>query len=156
MTVACTTAIDGLSSGHAYTAIGVNEETGRVIIRNPWAEESYTGEGSDQTDDGLFEVPIDTFKNAFAYLTILAYKDWKITNLGAKVYPAGAGNRPTKLYWEIYNDVAQEVAVTIDVVHEKFIEGGCDFYDGYARIKLYEGDLDNKSDKVGSSAVVTS
>ena len=41
------TNFNGLVTGHAYTVIGVNENTGRIIIRNPWASELYHGEGSD-------------------------------------------------------------------------------------------------------------
>lgn len=37
----------GLVAGHAYSVLGVNSEEDRIIVRNPWGAELYTGPGSD-------------------------------------------------------------------------------------------------------------
>lgn len=47
MTAGCHYSQNGLVSGHAYSMLGVNEETGRIIVRNPWSSEQYYGPGSD-------------------------------------------------------------------------------------------------------------
>lgn len=47
MTCGCHRTHNGLVAGHAYSLLGVNESTGRIIVRNPWASERYYGEGSD-------------------------------------------------------------------------------------------------------------
>lgn len=73
---------DGLVSGHAYTVLGVNESSGLIKIRNPWGIEYYTGLGSDQNDDGYFEVPVDIFKRNFKYFNVLLYDDWFKTQTG--------------------------------------------------------------------------
>jgi hypothetical protein len=61
MTASCDTSIDGLVKNHAYSLLGVNDKTDRLIMRNPWSKERYTGEGSDQVNDGTFEVPLEVF-----------------------------------------------------------------------------------------------
>ena len=84
------TNFDGLVTGHAYTVIGVNKNTDRIIIRNPWASELYHGEGSDQTDDGKFEMPVFAFRNSFPEFTILLYRDWLATSIGKQTLNSGA------------------------------------------------------------------
>lgn len=82
MTASCYVSQDGLVAGHAYSLLGVNESTQRIILRNPWGNEMYTGPGSDQTNDGIFEVPVDTFKTSFPWFVILMYDNWYKTQLG--------------------------------------------------------------------------
>lgn len=77
-------------AGHAYTVLGVNEETHRIKLRNPWASEMYHGEGSDQADDGLFEVPLNTFRNSFPEFTILLYREWIATSTGKQTLDSGS------------------------------------------------------------------
>ena len=81
MTAACHKSINGLAAGHAYTILGVNSRTGRIMMRNPWAEEEYYGEGADWWDDGQFEIPIDTFAEAFPNFSILSYRRWLVSSL---------------------------------------------------------------------------
>lgn len=47
MTAGCHYSQHGLVSGHAYTMLGVNDATNRIVVRNPWGSERYTGPGSD-------------------------------------------------------------------------------------------------------------
>lgn len=47
MTAACMQSHDGLVEGHAYTVLGANRNTGRIMVRNPWSTENYYGTGSD-------------------------------------------------------------------------------------------------------------
>ena len=47
MSAGCHNSQYGLVSGHAYGMIGVNHETNRIIVRNPWGSENYYGPGSD-------------------------------------------------------------------------------------------------------------
>lgn len=90
-------------------------------MRNPWGREEYTGPGSDQTDDGQFEVPPATFKTSFTEFTILMYKDWQWTSLGK----SSMGPDSDKS-WNIYNEAAQEVVVTFDLAAARMAEQGCD------------------------------
>lgn len=85
MTAGCDTPKDGLVSGHIYTVLGVDADSHMIRLRNPWSSEQYYGEGSDQTDDGVFKVPVDVFKYAFDEFTILYYKDWKTTTIGKQL-----------------------------------------------------------------------
>ena len=110
MSAACHYSQYGLISGHAYGLIGVNLDTNRIIVRNPWGSESYTGPGSDQSNDGQFEVPVDVFRSSFTYFTILMYADWQWTSLGQ-----GSMGYDDDISWNIYNDGQQEVIVTVDV-----------------------------------------
>lgn len=121
MTGACWVSKYGLVDGHAYSILGVNESTGRVIVRNPWSSESYHGPGSDQENDGKFEVPWDIFKEAFTGVTILYYKDWKVTDLGKQTF---TGSRELK-YWNIYTEEPQEVIITIDVASSRQTGAAC-------------------------------
>lgn len=89
MTAACHYAVNGLVPGHAYTVRGANSNNGRIQVRNPWSTESYHGDGSDQDDDGNFEIPVSTFVEAFPNFSILYYKDWHTTRLGAQVGSKG-------------------------------------------------------------------
>lgn len=102
MSAGCHYSQYGLVSGHAYGLIGVNTSTNRLIVRNPWGSENYTGPGSDNTDDGMFEVPLDIFKTSFTEFTVLMYDDWQWTTLGrTQMGPDG------DLAWNIYNDGSQ-------------------------------------------------
>ena len=74
MSAGCHYSQYGLVSGHAYGLIGTNGNN--IIVRNPWGSENYTGPGSDQTDDGQFEVPLNIFRTSFTEFTILMYDDW--------------------------------------------------------------------------------
>ena len=47
MTAGCHHSQYGLVAGHAYSLIGVNSATNRIIVRNPWGSENYYGPGSD-------------------------------------------------------------------------------------------------------------
>lgn len=47
MAAGCHNSVYGLVSSHAYSVLGVNTSTQRIIVRNPWASEKYTGPGSD-------------------------------------------------------------------------------------------------------------
>ena len=72
-----------------------------ITLRNPWSNELYYGEGSDQDDDGTFRVPVDIFKYAFGEFTILYYKDWKTSTIGKQVVDKdeavyGSANRFSK------------------------------------------------------------
>ena len=97
MSAGCHYSQYGLISGHAYSLIGVNG--GNIVVRNPWGSESYTGPGSDQTDDGQFEVPKNIFKTSFTQFTIPMYGDWEWTSLGKSTM----GHDSDKS-WNIYNE----------------------------------------------------
>lgn len=47
MTAGCYGSSYGLVAGHAYSMLGVNDDTGRIVMRNPWSSESYRGPGGD-------------------------------------------------------------------------------------------------------------
>lgn len=133
MTAGCHNSIDGLVSGHAYSLLGVNDETGRFVVRNPWSNENYYGEGSDQTNDGIFEVPKETFSKAFTEFTIMYYKDWAVTSLGKQTFSSSTKK------WNIYVDTAQEVVITIDLGSERQQAAGCNDPEFIAQIYALEG-----------------
>jgi hypothetical protein len=56
----------GLVKGHVYSVLGVEEKDGErfVKMRNPWG---YKEPGADGKDDGLFTLPLETFKKQFAF-----------------------------------------------------------------------------------------
>ena len=110
MTADCDYSQHGLVSNHAYGVIGVNYDTNRIIMRNPWGFEEYTGPGSDQASDGQFEVPVDIFKSSFGGFTILMYDDWNWTVLGRDTITYDGD-----MYYNIYNDREQQVIVTFEV-----------------------------------------
>lgn len=120
MTAGCYSSMDGLVSGHAYTMLGVNDATGRIQVRNPWSAEQYTGPGSDQNNDGRFEVPMSTFKVAFSEFTILKYKDWHKWNLGKQTLQSTDWTS-----YEIYSFREQEVIVTLDLASHRQMAGSC-------------------------------
>ena len=88
MTATCTSAIHGLTAGHAYTvysAVMVDDDGKQVKliqVRNPWGLEGYNGEWSDgdsrwtkdlreklgaaDKNDGFFFMPFSIFKEAFS------------------------------------------------------------------------------------------
>ncbi len=62
---------ENLVPGHAYTLMGVNQQTGTVTLRNPWGRlEPADSEGKplDGTDDGLFEYPLEKFTVNFGQI----------------------------------------------------------------------------------------
>lgn len=88
MSAACATTVQGLQSAHAYTILDTVQLTDKdgkqwdlMKMRNPWASETYSGAWSDvdgrwtedlrrqvghsKADDGVFFLPINTFKAAF-------------------------------------------------------------------------------------------
>lgn len=121
MSAACHQSQYGLVSGHAYSVIGVDAATQMIIVRNPWGKEQYTGPGSDQDDNGQFEVPLDTFHTSFTHFSILRYEDWQVTSSG--MYNA---NPTSDNNFNIYNDVAQEVILTVDLLPVHMVEPGCE------------------------------
>jgi len=100
---ACQRSYQGLTAGHAYTILGamkVKDDNGMewnlIKMRNPWASEGYTGPWSDKdhsrwtdemkrkvghshADDGIFLVPVDTFRIAYTFYYVGMYQDWKTT-----------------------------------------------------------------------------
>lgn len=56
----------GLTKGHVYSVTGIEERDGKrfVNVRNPWGK---TEPGADGKNDGLFQMPIETFKKQFAF-----------------------------------------------------------------------------------------
>jgi Calpain family cysteine protease len=56
----------GLVKGHVYAVLGVEEKDGqkRVLMRNPWGNKEP---GNDGKNDGLFTLPLETFKKQFAF-----------------------------------------------------------------------------------------
>lgn len=80
------TSVDGLVSGHAYTIIGISEDTYNgepmIKVRNPWSSESYYGPGSDQDNDGKFSMPLEEFRRGFYSISVLYYADWYWTSTG--------------------------------------------------------------------------
>ena len=66
-----------------------------IKIRNPHSAERYNGEGSDQDIDGVFSMPIESFREAFGNMYVLYYEDWKWTSTGVKEW---SGNDETTDY----------------------------------------------------------
>jgi len=58
---------DHLVTSHAYTILGVKEEDDQkyVVLRNPWGNTEWNGEGADKKNDGIFKMPIEAFRNMF-------------------------------------------------------------------------------------------
>ncbi len=56
----------GLAKGHVYAVLGLEEKDGQKLVqlRNPWGK---TEPGNDGKDDGMFTMPIETFKKQFAF-----------------------------------------------------------------------------------------
>lgn len=62
-----------LPTGHAYSVLGINAETGNIIIRNPWGHgelQDEDGNALDGKNDGVFEVSVAEFKERF--------EDWSV------------------------------------------------------------------------------
>jgi len=67
------TTADGLPRGHAYSIIGYDPQTEKVLVRNPWGHgepRRADGTAKDGTDDGVFEMTLEEFKSNF---TTIAY-----------------------------------------------------------------------------------
>jgi hypothetical protein len=56
----------GLAKGHVYAVLGLTEKDGQKLVqlRNPWGN---TEPGADGKNDGMFTMPIETFKKQFAF-----------------------------------------------------------------------------------------
>lgn len=99
MSAACTVRTQGLEPAHAYTildAVTVIEANGKkwelLKMRNPWAREQYEGAWSDldgrwtaalkaqvnfqDANEGVFFLPVETFRHAFPYYYIGMYQNW--------------------------------------------------------------------------------
>ena len=95
MSAGCNVAHYNLVTGHAYTMLGAIKLSGGpelVKMRNPHAEENYTGPFRDDdpqwtaqwkeeaglvvANDGTFFIPVDDFRQAFNEYTISMYQDW--------------------------------------------------------------------------------
>lgn len=61
MTGVCGADLNGISGGHVYSILGVDDDTGMIRLRNPWSTEGYHGPGGDQANDGKFNMPLDDF-----------------------------------------------------------------------------------------------
>ena len=100
MTAASVKGLDGLSSGHAYSVLGrveLKDEAGAILhrlikIRNPWADEYYHGDWSDEdgkwtqsfreqagsriAKDGVFFVSDKHFVELFDNMQLVMYDEW--------------------------------------------------------------------------------
>lgn len=66
-----------LPDAHVYTILGFDSKTDKVKIRNPWGHteaQDSKGNTRDGRDDGVFELSIDEFYNAFS---MVAYEKKK-------------------------------------------------------------------------------
>ena len=63
----------GLMSGHAYTLLAAFEKNGKraVQLRNPHGKSEWTGEFADSSDDGIFTMPFDEFRECFFVITAI-------------------------------------------------------------------------------------
>ncbi|HMY52801.1 MAG TPA: C2 family cysteine protease [Candidatus Obscuribacter sp.] len=59
--------LEGLSNNHAYSVIGYDERSGKVLVRNPWGsgEPSKNGIARDCDNDGVFALTVGELKNYF-------------------------------------------------------------------------------------------
>ncbi len=59
--------LEGLSNNHAYSVIGYDEKSGKVLVRNPWGsgEPSRNGIARDCDNDGVFALTVAELKNYF-------------------------------------------------------------------------------------------
>jgi hypothetical protein len=64
----------GFVEGHDYTLLGTEEKDGQrfVKLRNPWASDSPHVPGVERkdNDDGVFEIPLATYRKTFADVAI--------------------------------------------------------------------------------------
>ena len=117
MSASCHRSQNGLIAAHAYSVLGVNLDSNRIIVRNPWGREEYYGPGSDQTDDGQFELDVGVFQYSFMTFTVLAYHDWFTTSSGRMSSGPADDNS-----FNIYNDEFQEVIITVDLAPGRMVE----------------------------------
>ena len=99
MAGSCTTPMEGLTSGHAYTILDAllltdnyGQQWNLIKMRNPWGSEGYNGPWSDKdharwtdqlkaevghthADDGIFLLPVDIFYKAFKYYKVAMYEE---------------------------------------------------------------------------------
>lgn len=93
MTAGCYRPVAGLTSGHAYTLIGVYQLQGETVfkMRNPWSSERYAGPWSDRDkrwtpsllrsvghkkgNDGIFFFPAKHFRNPFKSMSVSYYDE---------------------------------------------------------------------------------
>jgi hypothetical protein len=132
----------GLPSGHAYSLLGAKKlanGTKLLKIRNPWGSEVYTGPWSDGSsqmteavaselghtkgDDGVFWMDMTSFKTDFSGIQIAMYEDWKTDQ--KNVEWDRSSSDWSGMSWTITNDVAQDVAVQLDMYNSRMFPRGC-------------------------------
>jgi len=141
---ACYKTYQGLTSGHAYTILGAlkltddeGKEWNLLRMRNPWGSEGYNGPWSDkdhrrwtdsmrlkaghtQADDGIFLLPVETFRVAFTYYYVGMYQDWK-TSTWTNSKP-GKTHRST-----ISSSVDQDAVLTLRwIARRRHPQVGCE------------------------------
>jgi hypothetical protein len=137
--------VDGLPGLHAYTVLGTHTlrdcdggEIEKLIkLRNPWAEETYTGPYNDKDDqwteellkqvdhlsknDGSFFMPVASFKENFESFFIAMYEDWNTSSLDATW-----DRTSTKQTFNVTNPVEQGVVFGLEMYNNRLFPNGCD------------------------------
>lgn len=121
-------AVQGLAEGHAYTLLDSYTYKGEdiLMLRNPWGQATYHGRFSKKDpiwkqdrnlakalnhsgdNDGVFWIPVSTFRQAFDGYTVCMYEDWNIDRFRLK--PVSTN----EVYFKLTSSVDQMAIVTID------------------------------------------
>jgi len=139
LTAACDVAIQGLQNGHAYTILGyarlTDPEDGTdwdlLKMRNPWGNEGYTGAWSDKdsrwnaknksavdhvdANDGIFYLPVETFRQAMHKYFEGMYQDWHVKRWSV----SSTDGQAFAFKKHINSPIAQEAYLTIDWMPER-------------------------------------
>ena len=138
--------IDGLPGGHAYTVLGaqkLNDESGNLVakmvkMRNPWGSEVYTGDWYDgdskwtqfykdqlnhtSADDGVFWMPIASFRQDFTDVQVAMYEDWKKTTNDETWNREGGYPKHT---WSLSNPADQDVVIDVEMYSDRLFPYQC-------------------------------
>jgi len=149
---------NNIAKSHAYTLLSAVEISGTKLfkMRNPWSTERYSGPWADNSsewdsvaadvkrlveysdaDDGVFFMPVVTFKQNFEVLDMVAelpqeYSDRFLLlddhRTSSPSYGATVFENNVRHNFTLYSEVAQDVYMTIYVHHARSYpsSGGCD------------------------------
>ena len=124
-------AIDGLLKSHAHTVLGakqITKDDGTPIkmikIMNPEGFETYSGDYNDNDpkwtqkmrdqlghtrgNDGVYWMPVSSFKKDFADLIIAMYEDWQ-----KKILKESWNRKTFDAVWSFNNPVNQDAVISI-------------------------------------------
>ena len=123
-------AADGLTSGHAYSFLDLQNVGGHMLakMRNPWGSEGYKGKWSDKdpnwtaamkaqvnlvdANDGIFWMPYENMLSYFSKVDV-GYTD----AVKSQIIPYSSAARTTR--YKVVNKVSQTIQITAETYSER-------------------------------------